>query len=205
MRKRTIIAGVAIFGVATLTGMNFNNKETPLLNIPSGLRPIPTFYTPIKRDSFYEKEFIKSELKRTANYKVDNFDNDSREILLARLILGEADECSQLEKIAVAYTVINRVNASNGRKSIKEVILAPKQYSCFNKGTDSLKFLKDPMKYGKKEFLAIINLAEDILSKKYDDPTKGATHYYNPDLVKTPQWAKELKNLGKMGHHIFFK
>jgi N-acetylmuramoyl-L-alanine amidase len=119
--------------------------------------------------------------------------------------MGEADECSQLEKIAVAYTVINRVNDSAGRKSIKEIILAPRQYSCFNKGTDSLKFLKDPMKYNKKEFVGTINLAEDILSGKYNDPTKGATHYYNPSLIKTPKWAKELKNIGKIGHHIFFK
>jgi N-acetylmuramoyl-L-alanine amidase len=200
MRKRTIIFSAAILSLATLVSMNSNKKE----DLPLGIVPIPAFYTPVIPDSFYEKGLIKIELKKLASYKVNDFNQDSREVILARMLLGEVENCSQLEKIAVAYTAINRVKASENKR-LKDIILQPRQYSCFNEDKDSNKFLKDPIKYNKKEFLGDIELAEDILSGKYNDPTEGATHYYNPDLVKTPQWAKEFQNMGKIGHHLFFK
>lgn len=207
MRKRTKFITAAIFGLAALTGMKISEKQAySEIKIPATAKPISSFYEPVRRDPFNEKEFIKTELKKIARYKVDNFNEDSTTIILARMILGEAADCSQLEKIAVAYTAINRMNNSKQSERLKEVILKPRQYSCFNENkASSTKFLKDPLKYDGKEFLSCLELAEDILLGRYNDPTKGATHYYNPDLVKTPKWAKEYENLKKIGHHIFFK
>jgi N-acetylmuramoyl-L-alanine amidase len=204
MKKRTIIVGAAILGLTALTVMN-GNKEFPNVKIPQSAKPVPAFYTPVKRDSFYEKEFIRAELKRTASYKIKDFKQDLERILLARMILGEAEDCSEVERVAVAYTAINRMKEADGRERLTDLLLKPRQYSCFNKGKDSNKFLKDPIKYNKKQFLEDVRIAENVLLRRYNDPTKGATHYYNPDLIKAPDWADKSKEIGKIGHHIFFK
>ncbi len=155
-----------------------------------------------------------SEVKKnlSADYKTNNFHDDSNEVLLARMIFGECRNCSKAEKIAVAYTIINRMNDNNdwNGKTLKEVILKPYQYSAFNKDRNFK--LKNPMKYNAKEFLNCFFLAKEILQGKYKDPTQGATHYLNPDHPdlkgrQLPKWARELKSLGRVenGYHIFYK
>jgi len=141
------------------------------------------------------------------DYKTSDFYQDSDKVLLARMLLGEAENCSKQEKIAVAYTAINRVNDNqkwNGEK-LKEVILKPYQYSCFNKNLNNK--LKDPLNYNSKEFLGCLELAEEILAGEYKDPTEGATHYYNPKLVKEPEWTKKAEKIGKIenSRHVFYK
>ena len=206
MKKRSIIIGITTLGLIALTSMNARKKEAySEEKISINLPQIPSFYALEKRDSFQEIEFIKKELEKKASYKVEDFNQDQTEVILARMLWGETGGCSELEKIAVAYTAINRTEKSKGKATLKEIILKPYQYSCFNEGTKSREFLKNPMEYDKKDFLENIDLSKKILSGEYKDPTDGATHYYNPDLVKTPKWAKQLKNLGKIGHHIFFK
>jgi N-acetylmuramoyl-L-alanine amidase len=166
------------------------------------------------QEAIYRTDEIKrweQDVKDFQNYKTTSFERDSPIRLLARMLLGEAAGCSQVEKVAIAYTAINRTKWNN--QSLEEVILAPRQYSCFNPGTDSNIFLKNPLRYDKTEFLECLTLAEDILQGEYKDPTNGATHYYDPKGVKEiPYWAKSLKKIGRLQidknkwtHHIFFK
>ena len=39
----------------------------------------------------------------------------------------------------------------------------------------------------------------------HNDITDGATHYFNPDKVSTPAWAKELQKTKIIGKHHFYK
>ena len=151
-----------------------------------------------------KRKKLEQKIEDLINYRISNFNEDTETRLLARLILGEAEGCSDLEKISVAYTVINRTKSG---KSLKDTILAPYQYSCFNENFDSSKFLKNPLKYNPAEFRDSLIIAEGILAGKYKDPTKGATHYYNPNLVKQPLWAKKLTKIGRIknSHHSFYK
>jgi spore germination cell wall hydrolase CwlJ-like protein len=146
------------------------------------------------------------------DYKTDNFYKDTDEVLLARLLLGECENCSNAEKIAVAYTVINRMN--DGKKwngeTLQEVILSPFQYSAFNENLNAK--LKDPMSYNSQEFQSCLQLAKEILAGKHSDPTSGATHYLNPrhpDLwgKPLPKWTEELINIGRIQNsfHVFYK
>ena len=46
-------------------------------------------------------------------------------------------------------------------------------------------------------------VAEMLLSGKYEDPTKGATHYYNPE-ISNPSWGRQAGGAWlKIGAHIF--
>jgi len=150
-------------------------------------------------------------IKDPINYKTSNFYQDSNEILLARMLLGEAENCSKNEKIAIVYTVLNRMkdNKDWNGKTLKEVILKPYQYSAFNKDRNAK--LKNPLAYNANEFLESLKLAEEILAGKYPDPTNGATHYINPnhpDLKRSlPKWIKKLELVGRIedSFHIFYR
>jgi hypothetical protein len=77
-------------------------------------------------------------------FKTNDFYKDEDAVLLARMLLGETAGCSKLERIKIAGSAFIRAGDYkkwNG-KTLKEAILYQEQYSCFNKGTDSSKFLK---------------------------------------------------------------
>jgi hypothetical protein len=164
----------------------------------------------------YKTKMIKEEEFRNANYHVKNFEDDPNHILLARMLLGEAEDCSKIEKIGIAYTAITRAN--NGLKwdgeTLRGAILAPYQYSAFNSEFNAK--LKNPLIYNPKEFIEDIALSQEILSGKYQDPTGGATHYINPDHPilngKIPGWTKNLIEVGRLStgngrlsYHVFYK
>jgi len=204
MKKKAIIIGTAVFGLITLAKIGFSQREVPLpVETPQKIILSSTDYIQKEQKRIYERVFGKKEQEKIPSYQVENFNQDTEKILLARLIMGETEGCSKLEKIAAAYTAINR--AEKSKEDLKEIILKPYQYSCFNEEVSRREVLKNPIKYNKKEFLEDIKLAEEILSKMYEDPTEGATHYYNPELIKTPHWAKNIKPIKKIGHHLFFK
>lgn len=131
-------------------------------------------------------------------YRVSDFSKDSDEVLLARMLFGEARNCSDMEKIAVAYTAINRAN--DGKKwngeSVRGAILKPWQYSCFNENDSNRDKLMNPEKYDKQAFARCLDIARDVLAGKYKDPT-GATHYFNPETAK-PKWADKIRRLGRI-------
>lgn len=140
-----------------------------------------------------------------------NVDENEKK-LLAEMIFGEARGCSREEKIAVAYTAINRVNDRkrwNGT-TLTEVIKKPFQYSCFNHGNPNKTKLENPERYNTKAWDECLDVAKIVLSKEVNDPTNGATHYFNPRIVK-PRWAYSpqmerinLKNPERYAH-IFFR
>ena len=134
---------------------------------------------------------------RPASYKTSDFNKDTDEVLLARMLFGETRDCTTEEKVAVAYSAINRIN--DGKKwngeTLKEVILKPYQYSCFNKNDPNRKKLMDPERYEPGAFQDCLEISRQVLSKRYQDPTSGATHYFNPKVVK-PTWAKKMKKIG---------
>jgi len=150
-----------------------------------------------------------SSLRNT--FETNNFYNDPNEVLIARLMLGEGEGTSDLEKIRIGYTAINRLNDNKKRygKSLKEVILAPYQYTAFQNRKG---LLKKPMRYNAQEFLQCLKLSDNLLKGKYEDPTGGATFYFNPKLVqKIPTWAKYLEKVefyekdGKTSPHYYYK
>ncbi len=150
--------------------------------------------------------------KLNKDYKIEDLNQDDETTLLARMILGEGEGCSRLEKIAIGYTAINRAkdNKKWNGTTIKEALSKEYQYESLN-NKKRLEILKNPLAYNKKEFLESLEIAEKIIKGVYKDPTKGATHFYNPRSMKRPpKWAnsKSLHYIGKVeknGYHLFYR
>jgi len=152
------------------------------------------------------KTDTRTEYRIEHKYKTHNPSRDSDDVLLARLIFGEARNCSLEERIAVAYTAINR--ARDGKKwngeTIKESILKPYQYSCFNKNDPNRKKVLDPESYEPHVFYECLEIARKVLKGEYKDPTNGATHYHTRNI--RPRWSRKLERIERPGwRHIFYR
>jgi len=126
--------------------------------------------------------------------------------LLALCIYGEARGESELGRTAVGCVVRNRVKVQP-RKSYKEVILKPLQFSCFNSDDPNCKIL---LEYAEKpytlnsDFVDCLMVAESIISNKIGDITAGATNYFNPKRAD-PDWAKTMVKTVSIGKHDFYR
>ena len=133
---------------------------------------------------------IPTKPQENINYRTEDFSKDSDEVLLARMLFGEARNCSDEEIIDVAYTAINRANDRkkwNG-ETLREAILKPWQYSCFNSGDPNLPKLKNPEKYDASSWKRCLRIAEGVLNDEYKDRNEGATHYF-AENSRRPNWA----------------
>lgn len=208
-KKRVLLPSLAL-SLLTLVPQNIN------ANISSNIRDEADNSRAIYLSEHWEGNrgyLYFSPKKKTpsleAAFVTNDFSKDSESVLLARMLLGEAEGCSTLEKVAIAYTALNRVNDGkrwNG-ETLKEALLTPGQYSCFNHDNKRSKVLKNPLRYNAKEFLQCVDIAEKFVKGKYNNISKGATHYYNPRGISTPYWARHMKEIGKIGDsiHLFYK
>ena len=138
--------------------------------------------------------------------------------LLAALVAGEALDQSYIGKLSVAYSVVNRV-ASPGAwitwwgRNVREVILCPKQYSCFddpNRYDDMVLAANTPV----PTFHYIGSYAESVmaayvaLNGNEPDPTHGATHYYAPKAMrpagKVPSWVPHMRQVAAIDDQLFY-
>ena len=127
--------------------------------------------------------------------------------ILARTIEAEAGGESKTGKLAVGSVIKNRADQNRFGNDIRSVILFPQQFSPWNKYTGAAKgeqgkdMLGETMKPSKDSY----EVAKQILSGKYIDPTGGATHFVNPKVGTKPSWYKKLKKHGieKIGQHEF--
>ncbi|HKL24107.1 MAG TPA: cell wall hydrolase [Candidatus Nanoarchaeia archaeon] len=179
-------------------------------------------YTP--KHEFPEKyQKIKTNPNKTLeridwNYKLPNKDYknekgnfyaDSDTVLLARLVFGESRGSSLKTKISNAYTAVNRANDTidwNG-KDLREAILKPYQYSCFNKYDVNRKKLMNPVETDSSSWAESMKVAYGVLKGIYRDPTDGATHYHTKDI--SPYWSKNNRDLARneslkdVDHHYY--
>lgn len=130
----------------------------------------------------------------------DVFDTMLDVDLLARLIYGEARGEGATGKAAVAHVALNRA-AKPGwwGKTLREVILKPYQFSCFN--VEYRDILIAPTG---DTWLVCQGYAHRTLSGEFSDPTHGATHFY-ADTIAAPSWAASMTQTAHIGHHIFLK
>ncbi len=115
--------------------------------------------------------------------------------LLTTMIYGEARSCSKIEQIAIAHTAINRQKSRKNETPLKQIILAPNQYSFFNKTNEKIITLElDEYEVTKRIWEKCYDVAQGVLSGRYKDPLEGGTHYVNPQLA-SPSWRYELKEI----------
>jgi len=136
-----------------------------------------------------------------------------QEKCLATMIYGEARGEAELGQIAVAYSAVNRAT----KKTICQVVLAPKQYSIFN-NNPSLKMAalslhiepKQKNKIDTESWKRATKVARNVLTNKVSDPTDGATHYISPMAMnylgyKYPKWSYVYTRVAVIDNHVFYK
>jgi len=123
--------------------------------------------------------------------------------LLAWLLWGEARGEPLQAKIAVGCVVRNRVkNPGWWGKTWKEVMLKPKQFSCFNHDDPN----REKIVWAILEGLVPIQELGIAIAIMYDllpDITDGATHYH--DIGVIPYWAASMEKTAVIGNFIFYK
>ena len=217
IRYETVFAPKSL---ETLTTSSSTTTTTPVTTTISESDPNYPFVTKTEENEKYNnlttsisttsipaKETYLERIIKNEPHK-EEFLKDSDEVLLARTLFGETREkCSKYEKIAVAYTVLNRIN--DGKKingeTLKEVILAKKQYSCFNEGDSNLKKIKNPEKYNAKEWKKCLNLSKEILKGKYHKHNYGQTHYHRKNIVYPWKEPMKEKLLSEGLKHQFYR
>jgi N-acetylmuramoyl-L-alanine amidase len=121
--------------------------------------------------------------------------------ILARIVKGECPADTPREgKVAVAAVVLNRLERPGYPKTVRGVAHQPLQFSCYN--IDVRHYLYNgPVPQWAYEAARAAAAGED--------PSRGATHYFNPYLVR-PSWANGMKFLRRIGTsandtHDFYK
>ena len=123
--------------------------------------------------------------------------------LLAKTLYLEAGNQPFEGKCAIAIVILERVKDKRWPNTIREVILQPHQFSCWN-GRDPETTLILP----NKSFQDCDRIARMIYIgtfERYIGPAwVGFNHYYNPDLCQ-PAWASVMCERAQIGNHIFGK
>jgi len=118
--------------------------------------------------------------------------------IIAATLVQECGGEPYAGQMMVAQTLKNR-SIQRG-KSLREVCLEPRQYSCWqNKGEMWLRF-QTIRKHPAWE--SCRQLAEEISQPGYT-PVSDATCYYNPSKAN-PSWAKTLRLVSIVGNHRFY-
>ncbi len=157
--------------------------------------------------SFLPEEEIESDQVLTSNNVEEHLPEVDQTLwrqneltLLTMCIYGESRSESYEGKLAIGYVVMNRLKERKWfGKTLREVILKPYQFSCFNQNDPNYrKLFKPQVRYWKECFKAAWN----AYSKLGQDPTEGANHYCRYNI--TPKWIHKMDHKKKIGNHIFY-
>ena len=99
-------------------------------------------------------------------------------------------------KIAVAKTVLSRMDSNEFPDTACGVVFQPSQFSWTN---DSY---RNTVKVSKPEDQAALQQCRDAANTALDEGPNGLLYFYNPRKV-TPSWARKMRNCGRAGEHVF--
>ncbi len=137
-------------------------------------------------------------------------DEDTR--YLAVTIYGEARGEPISGQIAVGQVIFRRAKMKGS--TIREVVLKPYQFSCWNADDPNRAICEDILRnwHMKLETSEVFRqcywVARGILDKMLLDTSRGATHYIARWLYLSedcPDWAHQMEETAYVGNHIFLR
>lgn len=139
----------------------------------------------------------------------NDFYDDTEEMLLARVVYGEVGGESYEAKVAVGWSIKNRVEDSRGRwgRHYHEVILQGQQYDALWDKRTYDKVRKPPISENKKEkevWDDSYRAGVQVISGQTPDPTRGANHFYATTIPR-PFWADEKEFTVEIGITRFYR
>jgi hypothetical protein len=158
--------------------LDLYSDETPrLAKIEIGIRPTNTKRIPTVDDPLWTGDFR----------------DDTEQMILARAIFGEGRSLPDEGKIAIAWSIKNRVEDSRWPNNYHDVILQKSQFDAFKKSDKNKPYVENPFyKINPQQLSAwekCYEIAGLVISGKIIDPTSGANHYFS-DYIDYPYWAK---------------
>ena len=123
----------------------------------------------------------------------------AHDIVVATIIMEAGGEY-HVGALEGVYEVI-KTRAKKRNKTLAQVCLQRKQFSCLNVPSDGIKALEDTIAQAKKH--PRWTIAANVLGTSTNF-TNGADHYY-ADYIAEPYWAASMTQTVKIGKHIFFK
>lgn len=134
--------------------------------------------------------------------------------VLALTLHHEANSEGVLGMVAVGCVIRNRADWGRWGHSLREVCLAPMQFSCWRPGGGRRNHGKllnhiDALRKGTRppKMLPAYEAAHAILGEQ-PDITSGGDHYYAPLAMRppgrVPPWARGETPCAHIGNHIFF-
>ena len=125
--------------------------------------------------------------------------------LLARALEAEAGNQGLPGMMAAGSVIMNRTRTPGYGGNLRGVILKPGQFSAFNSVTGYAGGAQGQDIENIRVSDTAYQAADALLSGKYEDPTGGATHFYNPK-ISNPSWGDDASgNWTKIGDHVFGK
>jgi spore germination cell wall hydrolase CwlJ-like protein len=123
-------------------------------------------------------------------------DQDYAGVLAALCVWREArGECPGAKR-AVAHVIRNRAAQKFRGTNPIEVILWPKQFSCFNAGDPNATLFPTANDAAFRE-------CREAVANPGDDPTGGALYYHS--CAKPPRWAEKLQLTARIGAFRFYR
>lgn len=132
--------------------------------------------------------------------------------VLALTIYGEARGEPVEGQVAVGWVIKNR--AAKRMQTIQEVCLAPAQFSCWWGDDVNALRVRDRARRvllgevpADARWLAILQVAHQVLVGAIADPTAGSDHYLTTALYESdpPAWAKTMPVVAVIGRHTFLR
>jgi spore germination cell wall hydrolase CwlJ-like protein len=123
----------------------------------------------------------------------------SNDIIVTTIILEAGGEY-HIGALEAVYEVI-KTRARKRNKTLAQICLQRKQFSCWNGKADGIKSLEATIAKAKKH--PRWKTAENILGSNTNF-TNGADHYH-ADYINKPYWAHSMTVTAKIGRHIFYK
>lgn len=123
--------------------------------------------------------------------------------LLARTLMAEAGNQGLGGMLAAGSVIMNRVKTPGYGDGVRGVILKPGQFSAWNSLTGYAGGEQGQNMAAIRPSADAYNAADLLLSGNYQDPTGGATHYYNPSISQ-PKWGLGAGGeWTRIGDHVF--
>ena len=202
-----LITFVAAVGITIAIGLNaVSNKSIEEIPEPEFqveyVREVPVVYVNDDLEKILHDFHTKERPKINYGFK------DKELFYLAATMWGEARSEGKRGMAMVGHVVMNRKHVQyRGGDSIKEIVLQPYQFSCWNK--------KDPnRKYLNRNYLESLSgedrerweQAKELARHIYNgsrDYTGGALHYHTKQVK--PFWQSAYDVTLKAGNHIFYR
>jgi N-acetylmuramoyl-L-alanine amidase len=108
---------------------------------------------------------------------------------------GEGTDAMQM----VGEVTLNRVDHPRYPNDICSVVYQRRQFSWTH-------MRRDHTPYEEEVWQEALELAENLLLGELELFDNGATHFLNPNAVRSmPRWTRRFEQVGQIGNHVFYE